>query len=94
MASIDVTCPYCKGHKVIKKGDTAQGVQRYHCRHTACQRTFLLDYQNNGCQPGMAERIIDMGMNGSGVRDTARVLGISINTVLSAFKKRGPNCSR
>ena len=32
-------------------------------------------------------------MNGSGVRDTARVLGISINTVISELKKRNANTS-
>jgi transposase-like protein len=35
-----------------------------------------------------------MTLNGSGIRDTSRVLGISMNTVLSELKKRkrNPKC--
>ncbi|MDR0460811.1 MAG: hypothetical protein LBH62_05190 [Nitrososphaerota archaeon] len=32
--------------------------------------------------------IIKMSLNGSGIRDIARVLGVSINTVLSVLKKQ------
>jgi insertion element IS1 protein InsB len=78
------------GKHVIKKGFTAQSVQRYHCKNEDCQCTFLLEYNNNGCKPGIENRIINMGMNGSGVRDTSRVLGVSINTVISTFKKKEP----
>ena len=34
------------------------------------------------------EKVIDMAMNGSGVRDTGRVLGISKDTVTSVLKKK------
>lgn len=34
------------------------------------------------------KKVIDMAMNGSGVRDTGRVLGISKDTVTSVLKKR------
>lgn len=33
------------------------------------------------------EKIIDMAMNESGVRDTSRVLGVSITTVIAHLKK-------
>jgi transposase-like protein len=33
-------------------------------------------------------------MNGNGVRDTSRVLGISQNTVISVLKKRNRNQKR
>ena len=33
--------------------------------------------------------MIDLSLNGSGVRDTARVLGISPTTVINELKKRG-----
>jgi hypothetical protein len=36
------------------------------------------------------ELIIDMSLNASGVRDTARSLHISTNTVLSELKKKEP----
>jgi len=38
--------------------------------------------------PEVKKRIIDMALNGSGIRDTARVLEISPNTVMSELKKK------
>ncbi|CDL84577.1 hypothetical protein XCR1_1980007 [Xenorhabdus cabanillasii JM26] len=38
----------------------------------------------------MKERIIDMAMNNSGVRDTARVLKVGINTVIRTLKSMVP----
>ena len=32
--------------------------------------------------------IVDMAMNASGIRDTARVLHVSTNTVMTELKKR------
>jgi transposase-like protein len=34
------------------------------------------------------EQIVDMAMNASGIRDTARVLQVSTNTVMTELKKR------
>jgi transposase-like protein len=34
------------------------------------------------------KQVTEMALNGSGVRDTARVLGISKDTVLSELKKK------
>jgi transposase-like protein len=34
------------------------------------------------------EQIVDMAMNASGIRDTARVLHVSTNTVMTELKKR------
>jgi len=33
-------------------------------------------------------QIIELALNGSGIRDTARVLGISTDTVLNELKKK------
>jgi hypothetical protein len=38
--------------------------------------------------PEVKHQIIDMSLNASGVRDTARVLRISTDTVLSELKKK------
>ncbi|OAT31255.1 VgrG family protein [Buttiauxella brennerae ATCC 51605] len=38
----------------------------------------------------MKEQIVEMAFNGSGVRDTARVLKIGINTVIRALKNSRP----
>ena len=94
MASVQVVCPLCKEDQVIKKGFTQQGAQRYRCKNESCRSTFILNYTNNGCKPGIQDQIVEMAMNGSGVRDTSRVLGVSINTVISTLKKRNPNCHR
>ena len=51
-------------------------------------RSFLLDYCNRGCLPEVKHMIIDMSLNASGVRDTARSLHICPNTVLRALKKK------
>jgi len=41
-----------------------------------------------GQSPEVKQQIVDMAMNASGIRDTARVLHISTNTVLTELKKR------
>jgi transposase-like protein len=41
-----------------------------------------------GRLPEVKEHIIEMSLNGSGIRDTARVLKISPTTVIEAIKKR------
>jgi hypothetical protein len=41
-----------------------------------------MHYRSKAHEPGVTEKIVDMEMNGSGVRDTGRVLGISPTTVI------------
>lgn len=85
MAVIEVSCRYCLHTETIQKfGKSKRGCQRYHC--TNCDKTFQLQYINNACKPGVKEQIIDMAMNNSGIKDTARVLQISKNTVLAVLK--------
>ena len=43
-----------------------------------------------GSESGMHEKIVAMAMNGSSCRETARVLGISLNMVLRHLKKLKP----
>ena len=70
-------------------GKNSTGRQRYLCRNKACRhKTFQLEYKNNACRPGTREKIVEMAMNGSGTRDTGRVLGISKDTVTAVLKKR------
>ena len=87
MATISVHCPYCESTDVIKAGKQPNGTQRYRCKDLACKRTiFLLEYDDKGRQPTVKKQIVDMAMNGSGIRDTARVLGVSPGTVISELK--------
>ena len=83
-----VECPCCHNTDVVKHGYSAEGKQRYQCRNTDCPRsTFIRDYAYRGYLPEVKEQIVDMAMNGSGIRDTARVLKISPTTVIETLKK-------
>ena len=89
MTFIAVRCPHCQSEQIVKRGKTRRGTQRYLCQNTACTTgSFLLDYRNRGCLPEVKQTIIDMSLNASGIRDTARVLRISTDTVLSELKKK------
>jgi len=84
-----VRCPHCQSDQIVKRGKTARGTQRYLCQNTLCAKgSFLLDYCNRGCLPEVKQTIIDMSLNASGVRDTARSLHICPNTVLRELKKK------
>ncbi|MBC8949048.1 transposase [Xenorhabdus sp. TS4] len=85
MATIEVKCRFCQQTEFVKKhckGDASH--QRYRC--LSCKRTFQLEYAYKACQIGIKEQLVDLAMNNAGIRDTARVLHISINTVVHALK--------
>jgi transposase-like protein len=86
---VEVKCPNCHSNQVIKAGFTGQGKQRYLCKKTDCpSKTFLLDYSYQACLLDIKKKIIDMAINGSGIRDTARVLKVSPNSVIQEIKKK------
>ena len=88
MATILVHCPDCGSDQVVKRGKTGEGKQRYLCRNDACSRTsFILDYRYRGRLPEVKAQMVEMAMNGSGIRDTARVLKVSQTTVVETLKK-------
>jgi transposase-like protein len=82
-------CPYCQGTDIVRHGTTPEGKQRSRCRE--CRqgrgRTFLLEYTSAGQSLEVKQQIVDMAMNASGIRDTARVLHVSPTTVLKELKK-------
>jgi transposase-like protein len=89
-------CPYCQGIDIVRHGLSPEGKQRYRCR-TCLEgrgRTFLLDYSYAGQSPEVKQQIVDMAMNASGIRDTARVLHVSPTTVINELKKKRRSCSR
>jgi insertion element IS1 protein InsB len=89
MTFIAVRCPHCQSDQIVKHGKTARGTQRYLCQNILCAKgSFLLDYCNRGCVPEVKHLIIDMSLNASGVRDTARSLQISTSTVLHELRKK------
>jgi transposase-like protein len=75
---------------------TAEGKQRYRCREGRLGRgrTFLLEYTYAGQSPEVKQQIVDMALNASGIRDTARVLHVSPTTVIKELKKRNPRSNR
>lgn len=84
-----IHCPDCEGLQVIKHGKTPEGKQRYRCQNADCKRgTFIREYSYTGLLPKVKQQICDMAMNGSGIRDTARVLGVSQTTVINTLKKK------
>jgi transposase-like protein len=89
MVLIPVRCLHCHSDQVIKGGKTKAGQQRYKCQNTDCPHySFQLDLLYTGRAPAIKEQIVDMSLNGSGIRDTARVLHISPTTVINTLKKR------
>ena len=89
MVLIPVRCPHCHSDRVIKGGKTKAGQQRYKCQNAACPcSSFQLALLYKGRAPAIKEQIVDMRLNGSGSRDTARVLKISPATVINTLKKK------
>ena len=85
MATIQVKCKKC-GSKNVHKHGQQNGHPR--CRCLDCTSVFQLSYTSKACEEGTKEKIILMAHNGSGIRDTARVLKISSRTVINEIKKK------
>jgi transposase-like protein len=83
-----VHCPTCDGVEVVKYGKTAEGKQRYLCHNQECSCcTFILKHFYQGRLSQVKQQIVEMALNGSGIRDTARVLKVSPSTVIEQLKK-------
>ncbi len=84
-----IHCPNCHSTDIVKFGKTRQGKQRFLCRGNICDgRTFILEHSYPGRCRQVKQQIVDMALNGSGIRDTARVLHVSPSTVINEFKKK------
>ena len=82
-----VVCKHCGLTQQVQRfGKTRSGTQRYRCGD--CQRTFVAYYTRKAYDPAVQNQLTQMAISGSGVRATARVLGISCNTVSSQLKKK------
>ncbi|SIP72765.1 Insertion element iso-IS1N protein insA [Xenorhabdus innexi] len=90
MATVEVKRRFCQQVEYVKKhGKGEAGHQRYRC--LSCKRTFQLDYAYRACKAGIKEQIVDLAMNNAGIRDTARALHISINSVVRVLKNLNRN---
>ena len=62
---IAVRCPSCDRDKIVKRGKTTNGKQRFLCQDEACsQRTFILEYTNRAYLPSVKRQIIELALNG------------------------------
>ncbi|MDR2700465.1 MAG: hypothetical protein LBC12_06670 [Nitrososphaerota archaeon] len=67
----------------MKFGKHPNGAQRYAYHNEECSRSiFQLDYKYRTCEPRAKFRILEMAINGPGVRDIARVLNMSTDVVI------------
>ncbi|MCW7553974.1 IS1 family transposase [Endozoicomonas gorgoniicola] len=88
MCSTPVHCPKCGGNDVKSFGYSVHNVPRYFCCNAECEtKSFMLEYRYKAYEPGVKEKIVDMAINGGGIRDTSRVLGINKKTVINTLKK-------
>lgn len=92
---LPVLCPECHSSEIIRHGKSPESKQRYLCRNADClRRTFILNREQPGRMREVKQKIVDMALNGSGVRDTARVLHVSPATVIRELKKNRHNSNR
>ena len=89
---IPVRCPHCNSDNVVKSGKSASGKQRYRCRNDECSAaSFILNHAYPGRTKEVQDKIVEMSLNGSGVRDIARVLNVTPKTVIKVLKKKEPH---
>ena len=83
-----IICPNCGSDEIMKSGRNASGMQRYRCQNIDCPtKTFMLKYRYRAYEQGIKKQLVEMVKNGRGVRETARLLKINKNTVISTLKK-------
>ncbi len=79
MVLTPIACPSCHETEVVKHGQTADGKQRFYCQNAFCTRqTCLQEMSIKGDYRKVKQQIVDMRMNGRGIRDIARVLHVSL----------------
>jgi len=88
MAEAAIRCPHCQSEAGVKYGKASNGKERFRCQQNAqCGRTCLRSYAYPGCLPTVKQQIVEMTLNGSGIRDIARVLHVGTNTGIKELKK-------
>ena len=88
MAEANVRCPHCQSEAVVKYGKASNGKERFRCQQReCCGRTFLRTYAYPGRVPEAKRQMVEMTLNGRGIRDIARVLQVGPNPVIKELKK-------
>ena len=84
MVKVEVKYRYCKQiENVIKAGYPISGKQ--HGTSVIMNKYFQLEYSNNACKPGVKEQIVEMAINGRGVRSTKRAFKINIHPLIQTL---------
>ncbi len=84
-----VKCPYCGSENISKNGHSKAGKQVYRCNNPECSHySFIEEYTYNAYKPEVRWKVLEMAVNGTGTRATARVLNIAKGTVTSIKKNR------
>lgn len=90
-----VYCLHCQSTEVKKHGTSSNSKRRYRCLNPDCPyETFSQTIDYPGRRREIKQQIVEMTLNGSGVRDIARVLHVSTATVIQEFKKNSPLAKR
>ena len=85
---LPVLCPDCGAIIWSSTLDWSQALQRYLCQNPEClRRTFVLNTEHPGRRRETKQKIMEMALDGSKVRDPARVLQVSPATVIKELKK-------
>ena len=85
----EILCSHCGANNLQKNGKSVANIQRWRCKE--CKKYFQLEYRYNAYNQGIKDKIIEMTLNCSGVRDIGRVLKINKNTVTAVLKKNSKN---
>jgi transposase-like protein len=89
MVQVPVQCPPCRGINGVRYGKQPKETQRDRCDNVDCPRPiFLLPSHDTGRRPEGKRYRVDRTLNGRGVRDIVRVLGVSAATVLDTLKNK------
>jgi insertion element IS1 protein InsB len=77
-------CQYCQS-ACVKVGKHKNGAQKIRCKN--CCKYQLAGYTNQGCLKNTKENSLRLYLNNVGIRAVARLLRISVNTVLNEIRK-------
>ncbi len=85
---VALRCPHCQSSEVVRHGKSSNGKEGCRCLEAECPyQTFSLNLAYPGRNRQVKQQIVEMILNGSGVRDIARVLRVSTSTVMRELKK-------
>lgn len=87
--TVIVKCPFCGSEKVSKNGHNKTGKQVYRCNNPECNhKNFVEEYTYKGWNPEVRRQVLKMAVDGTGIRASGRILGISKDTVIAILKKQ------